>query len=172
MLDIGANIGLWIITYSTILNKNSKIYAFEPQYKIYQCLMKNIFLNNANNVIPYNFGLSDENTTHYMNVDYHQQTNFGAISIVNKHNDNSLQIQCKIGYELNLNNIGFIKIDIEGHEIQALKGLKHTIKKHKPLMFIEIHPNTDSAMETFKLLYNYGYKKVLRFIDSNYLFMF
>jgi FkbM family methyltransferase len=177
MMDIGANIGLWSITYSTILYRNCKIFAFEPQEKIYNCLKKNKLLNNAQNIITYNFGLSDTNTTHYMNVSYDQQTNFGSIKInvpdTNISDTNTIKIECRIGDELNLQNIGFIKIDIEGHELQAIKGLKNTILTYKPIIiFIEIHSNNTSALDTFSLLHQFGYTKVLRFTDNNYLFIY
>lgn len=55
-----------------------------------------------------------------------------------------------------------IKIDVEGHELKVLRGLKETIKQFKPLIFLEIHPGMialegESVDSLVNLIKEYGY---------------
>jgi FkbM family methyltransferase len=167
MLDVGSNIGVWSIVYSTFMK--ASIYAFEPQEEIFNCLTKNIILNQCKNVIPYNFALSDKKTNYLMNASYEKNDNFGAFRISS---DGSLTIQSEIGDSLNLSNIGFIKMDVEGHELQALKGLSNTIQVSKPLLLIEIHMTQENCNETFQYIVSLGYKYVLKITHCDYLFFY
>lgn len=167
MLDVGSNIGVWSIVYSTIIRGN--IYAFEPQEKIFDCLIKNIRLNQCANIIPYNFALSDKKTNYLMNASYDENNNFGAFRICA---EGSLSIHSEIGDSLNLTNIGFMKIDVEGHELQVLKGLSNTIQESKPLLLIEIHMTQENCNDTFQYIVSIGYKYVLKITHCDYLFFY
>ena len=50
----------------------------------------------------------------------------------------------------------FVKIDVEGHELHALKGAQETLKKHKPTVLIEIH-NFSEDNEVHKFMKSLGY---------------
>jgi FkbM family methyltransferase len=172
MLDIGANIGIWSIIYSKYINNTNNIYAFEPQKEIYDCLNNNIIINKSDNIMSYNVGLSNENSLNYMNASYDTQQNFGAFRIVNDNEVDSklLKIECKIGDEFKLNNIGFIKMDVEGFEYKVLQGLENTIINNKPVLFIEIHKTDINNKLTLSKLYEFGYRKVLKLTHCDYLF--
>ena len=43
--------------------------------------------------------------------------------------------------QLDLKRLDFVKIDIEGHEFEALEGMVATLKSYKPILLIEVHPN-------------------------------
>lgn len=166
MLDIGANIGIWSVVFSDLVNT---IYAFEPQPEIYNCLITNITINRCSNIIPYNIALSDKKTTYYMNSsDYNTKDNFGAFAISP---DGTLLINSDVGDHLNLSNIGFIKIDVEGHELEALNGLTELIQRDRPLLFIEIHSSHPKSEDTFKKVMSFGYKKVIKLSHCDYLFI-
>lgn len=173
VLDIGANIGIWSIVYNTVIAPENKIYSFEPQSKIFDCLEKNVTLNNCKNILTYNFALSNINETMYMNASYDNIDNFGAFAITGK-NDNVKQIEIvsKIGDSFQFDNIGFIKIDVEGHELEVIDGLKNTIQKFKPVIFIEIHESTKTCNRTLKYLYDLGYRKYLKLTHCDYLFSY
>ena len=165
MLDIGSNIGIWSEVFSNYVNI---IHAFEPQTEIYKCLTQNISINNCSNVIPYNFALSNSKTTYYMNsTGYDTTNNFGAYAISP---DGTLLINSDIGDNLNLSNVGFIKMDVEGHELEALEGLTNLIIREHPLLFIEIHKSHPKSDVTFKKIVDFGYKRVIKFSHCDYLF--
>ena len=157
MLDIGSNIGIWSIVYSNIVRES--IYAFEPQPEIFKCLETNVLLNNCTNVKVYNFGLSDSNTC---------QNNFGAFRICDT-GDNIIQV--RKGDDLGLTNIGFIKMDVEGHELKVIEGLEHTIRENLPIILIEIHKTDSDRDLTLRALYNLGYTRVLKLSHCDCIFI-
>jgi hypothetical protein len=61
-----------------------------------------------------------------------------------------------------------IKIDVEGHEKEVLEGARHVITRDKPVIFIEILPDTPTGEGTRELLYGYGYV-VRRLKSSDYI---
>jgi FkbM family methyltransferase len=169
IIDLGANIGTHSIIYSNYTN--GKIYSFEPQKIIFDILNKNVELNNCKNIITYNFGGSNLNKKYYMNACYLNKDNQGSFKIDETlDSTNGLEIECKIIDDLNIENVCYIKIDVEGHEYEALLGLKKLLIKEHPTLMIEIHNTCVTINETFKLLEELGYKKYYRLTHCDYIF--
>lgn len=62
VVDIGAHIGYYTILFSSLVGKEGKVYAFEPEIKNYNILLHNLRINNAVNVIPENLAIYDRET--------------------------------------------------------------------------------------------------------------
>jgi FkbM family methyltransferase len=154
-LDIGANVGL----YSYELSKLCKtVEAFEPQPWAYNRL-KNYQIKNIN---CHNVGLSD--------IEGHLDL---SIPIINgKEIDGLASFRCLPGEnniisvpvrrvdDYNFSDVSFIKIDVEGYEIEVIKGSLVTIEKSKPNLLIEIeqrHLTHSSIYEVFKFILDLGY---------------
>ena len=158
-LDIGANIG----THTVALSKKCRqgfVFAFEPQFNIYQALNTNIFLNDGINVIPYNIGISNTVTTittRPLNPGLKRRTNYGEFK-VNQEAEKGMNITCMKLDEVDLfdQTIDFIKLDVEDHEVSVLLSGKDLIAKDKPHMYIEYN-NHDGNDELLRLLKQYGY---------------
>lgn len=150
ILDIGGFVGTVSLVMSEIIDEDKKIYTFEPQY--YECLEKNITDNNLENVIiPYKYGLSNVNGfIKSNNIDLEKKGNFGGQHLttlhdknienilVNSNNDNNF-IELKRLDDFYFNEIGLIKIDVEGFELLVLKGAVSTLERNNyPPIFIEI----------------------------------
>jgi len=141
VLDIGANIGNHSLAFSLDARK---VFAFEPVPEIFSLLSANIKQNNINNIQPVNLALSDNEAEKelYMNT----SGNVGASSF-DKRDDNSLLVAVTLcrGDEFikkeNVENIDFMKIDVEGHELAVLEGLKSSIRKNRPFIVMEWNDN-------------------------------
>jgi FkbM family methyltransferase len=169
IIDLGANIGTHSIIYSNYTN--GKVYSFEPQKVVFDILNKNVKLNNCKNIITHNFGASDKNSKFYMNASYEKKDNQGAFAIDNNLNEeNGLEIECKIIDELNIENVCYIKIDVEGHEYEALLGLKNLLIREHPTLMIEIHNSCPTKNLSFKFLEKLGYKKHYKISHCDYIF--
>jgi FkbM family methyltransferase len=148
IIDIGANIGthtVGIIKHITAKNITGiKVKAFEPQPFIYSILNQNVQYTKSESTIQtslYNFGLSDSESTIYMTMpDYNVVENPGGYGLdFNTQKDlEKTEIHIKTLDSFGFTNVCFMKIDVEGHENQVLKGAIETIKKSKPVMIIEI----------------------------------
>lgn len=170
-LDIGAHIG-W---YSVSLARKAKhVYAFECSPKSFNYLCANLTLNKLDyQVTKYNCALSDTEGE----VDYYirDALDGGGNGITKldydvQKNTNTIKVPAKTLDSFNLDNISFIKIDVEGHELSVLKGAVETIKKnnHPPILFESWDPEKDAqgwnASELRKNLFEFiqsiGYKIV------------
>lgn len=144
ILDIGAHSG----TYSISLADYSKhVYAFEPQKMTYYSLCGSIALSNIKNVTCIKSGLgSDEQVgKQFLNI---VSLDGGGSSLHS--NSNILgkeEIEVNTLDSFNLDNIGFIKIDVEDNELQVLLGSKDTLKRSNyPKILFEMN------IENIKLL--------------------
>lgn len=145
VLDVGANIG----TYSSWIAKfrpDAIVYAFEPQRLIYQMFCGNMAINNFNNVFAYNMGVSNLSSTMTMEeLDYTTVNNFGAYSLC----EDLLPAKSRFKSVVDITTIDefvekhqlpkvdFIKIDVEGMDVEVLQGAKKTIDKYRPNMLVE-----------------------------------
>ena len=168
-LDIGANIGTHTVILSSLF-KN--VYAFEPQKDIFDLLKLNIEVNNCTNVTPYNFGLGEKEKTAELGfIDKNKSNNFGGVGIIDKNKlkegeQKGESINIKTLDSLNITDLGFIKIDVEGYEYNALLGGKQTIKKYRPTIVFEQH---DSKSKLFNWLNELGYKTRKISVQNDYI---
>ena len=153
-LDIGANIGNHSRYFQKYFNK---VIAFEPMSKTFDILKLNV--SEFDNIEIKNFGLSSSNGSYYMEI---INTNLGGTKIVDSFYSGSKEKfdfvtldSLKIDGE-----VGLIKIDVEGHEIDALKGAENLIRRDNPIIMFELNKcdfqNGESPV--FNLLKQYGYQ--------------
>ncbi|GKX65514.1 FkbM family methyltransferase [Inconstantimicrobium mannanitabidum] len=130
-IDIGAYDGDSITNFlKAVNNKYNKIYAFEPEIGLYELLKKN--LNDYMNIEIYNKGLSNvTGKLNFINSD-------AGSHIIQSAEEADCSIDVIKGDDLKIKST-FIKMDIEGEEINALEGLQETIKKYKPKLAICIY---------------------------------
>ena len=140
ILDIGANIGNHSIYWSQ--NDNiQKIIAFEPLELNFRLLEKNITDNHINKVEIHQLGLGKRDG--YAVIDKIDHNNLGATSLKFVENKGDIKIVSGDYFVSNINYpIDFIKIDVEEFEIDVLNGFEQTIKKYKPIIWVEITLNT------------------------------
>ncbi|MBI2258841.1 MAG: FkbM family methyltransferase [Flavobacteriia bacterium] len=142
IFDIGANIGFTALNMAT-LSKNAIVYAFEPDSFNFNKLESNFMLNNLNNLIILNFGLGDEEDKFKLAIV--TPDNLGGNSIDNSATENFSWVEIKrldAFVESNdIKSLDLIKIDVEGFELNVLKGAEKIIKEHLPTMFIEVDDN-------------------------------
>ena len=157
--DIGANIGNHSIYWAQYCNAR-KIYSFEAVDTTYEILRKNIELNNLTDIIvPFNIGLSDKSCTG--TICYYNDENIGGTQIKQTNNIQGIKLEKLDNINIQEDKIDFIKIDIEGHESLALRGMENTLKKYKPTIFIEIFPDNYEKVKAILEEYNYEQKENL-----------
>ena len=141
-IDIGANIGAYSLIASKLVGSNGKVVSFEPVTSICKQLKQNIKLNNLTNIVVEPKAVFDKNTTLELFISDHQ--NMGMSSILHhSHETGEKQSVQAITIDeyvkiKSLLKIDFIKLDIEGAEINALRGMKQTILKFSPIILMEI----------------------------------
>lgn len=137
-IDVGANIGLHSLTAS---NSNSfiEIFSFEPEPNNFLSFIKNIGLNEFNNIKPFCMGLGNVNTIISMNIN--EGWNKGKHSIKVNFNDRQTKINIPVtqldNFAQNINSNQLImKIDVEGFEKEVLDGAKKVINQTDNVVLI------------------------------------
>lgn len=129
VIDAGAYIGEFTIYAAKIVGPTGKVIAFEPDKKNYKLLIENISLNKLDNIVVLNKGLWNQNT----NLKFMSDANASSIRFSNEEsNEIGLEV-VKLDDELNklkINTVNFIKMDIEGAEIEAIKGAENILKNN------------------------------------------
>ncbi len=150
IFDVGANIGNYTkMILDVFKNVDVSIHCFEPSFKTFQALCSNII---DERVIKNNFGLSsnEEIKELFMNKDlsgiasvYNRNlTHFNIdMTQAEKSRFTSLDQYCKKNL---VNNIFFLKIDVEGHELEVFKGANSMLPKIKYIQFEFGGSNIDS----------------------------
>lgn len=166
-VDAGAYIGDTLEVFvNRTRGKFKKVYSFEPFKACYDELVRNSskYDDLKDKIELFNMGLFSRN---------------GVISFDNTLPDGSHKIdggesmenmfQITTLDELNLEKVTFIKMDIEGSELEALKGAKKTIEKFKPKLAICVYHNATDILELSDYIesLNLNYKYYLRHHNDN-----
>lgn len=168
------DVGVYRGVYSYEMSKYSeKVHSFEPNPIIFKYINKNLkkFIKNIH---LYNFALSNQNKTMNLKIPirnsnsnkeiFEEYYEMGKATIHNENNFENyenFEIQTKKIDELSFDNkISFIKIDVEGHELEVIEGAKNTIKRDKPILLVEIEKQytKKEVAESINFINSLGYK--------------
>ncbi len=168
IIDVGGFIGDSAIIFERKFT-DKKVYTFEPTKKNFKLMKRTLKLNNAKRIVPVNLGLGAEESQMQINIlgsassiqlDWGYQSEKEDIKITTL---DSFVRENKI-------EVGFIKVDIEGFEMEFLKGAKETIMQQKPAMLISIYhqPSDYFGIKPLIESWNLGYKfKIHKGVDSS-----
>lgn len=165
-IDIGANIGLHSLRMAGYTGKTGYVLCYEPLEYLQRKILKNIQLNSFSNIHLFPFALSDKDADKVFPMD-EKIWNQGNFSIgPNEQGTQSQLVKIKIADHLpeinQLNSLQLIKIDVEGFELNVLKGLKNTISKFRPRIIFEYNEyhwkeNNQSISDCYNFLKEYNY---------------
>ena len=129
-LDIGANIGFM----SMALASRGPVIAFEPQEALFKLLVENTA---GKSVECYNVALgSAAGVAHMPRVRYGEKGNYGGVRIVSG-GFGTIEVPMRTLDSFGLEGVGLIKIDVEGYELEVLKGAVETIERCSPILYVE-----------------------------------
>ncbi len=150
VLDAGASIGYYVLMEAKVVRQ---VYAIEPVKKNFDLLNKNIKLNGYKNVKTYRLAVGEANTSKDMLLSKYSNISTLALDKMNESHKKWFT-KMSIGFEnikvttidsfCDRENIipDFIRMDIEGYEVEAIKGMNKTLGKMAigSYLFIEFHP--------------------------------
>lgn len=166
-IDIGSNFGYYSLIASSCVGPLGKVYAIEPTHKTFMRLLRNIELNRFENIIPIKKAISSQNGKLPMNI---SQDGYDAWNSLTKPDKTGLFVTEEVEAitlddltkDLDLSKkISMIKIDVEGWEIELLKGgQKFLSLPNAPVFQVEFN---DRALSTA------GYSSKILFEEINKL---
>ncbi|PMP70800.1 MAG: hypothetical protein C0176_00285 [Mesoaciditoga sp.] len=159
VLDVGVYVGDTSFWFRKYVGENGKVYAFEPSSYNFKILEENVKQNKVKNIFPRKMALSDKETI----LSLKGTGVGGALSLTGDEKVKVTTID-KFVEDQKIDCVDFIKMDIEGAELGALKGGENTIKKFKPKLAICVYHKGEDLItipEYIKSL-NKDYKFYLR----------
>ena len=166
-LDIGGNIGYYVLLESKAIGPQGKIIAIEPSPINFECMKQNLSTLKIENVESYNIAAGEKDGTANFLI-YEDSGNScmvipegekskwpgKLISVPIRKMDSFLE-EKKIG------KIDFLRMDVEGYEKKVIEGLNATIRKYKPIIYLELHQfivGQDNTAKMLEDLKNEGYE--------------
>lgn len=146
--DVGANIGAHTLAFSRLAKS---VFAFEPVPLMFNALAGMIALNDLENVTCMQAGISDtDGVMSYMALVTDSENNFGAATLSPFDGDRPVQV---LPLEIPCD---FLKIDVEGMEVEVLRGAAAMIKECRPIIYVEAD-RPERIDELVSVLSEYGY---------------
>jgi FkbM family methyltransferase len=167
-LDIGANFGLYSLPISRWIGEDGRLYAFEPLVGNISLLTRNITLNKIANAIVVASAVSNDSAEKLRFFCNNQDVSLTASLNVPDSAEFIEVDNVRIDDWSKRQNVipNFIKIDVEGAEMEVLRGAEFTLRTYKPKLLIEVHgfalPNFGTRVEELRSwLSELGYRETL-----------
>jgi len=166
-LDIGSNIGYYVMLEKKILGDTGKIIALEPSPENFKYLTKNVQRTNSTNIELHNIAAGNVRgkLDFFM---YDGESNSGHIVPDNSFKNASgkiIQVPVTpidiLVKDLNINKLDFLRMDVEGYEFEILKGMLNTLEKYRPIIQIEVHRSimgNENTKKFFEILQKLDYE--------------
>lgn len=166
-VDIGANFGIHTLLAARVVGSEGQVHAFEPQKKLVDVINAQIVLNGMSNVKVHDVGVGDEETelvlrnplafytgTATLRPGVEEGLELGRVPVV--------RAEDRL-HEIPNDARVLIKIDVEGFEYKALKGLQKLLNWPNVAVLIEITDGWlneigSSAIEVYQMLQDYGFE--------------
>lgn len=162
-LDVGADIGYYTLLFAKRVGPKGRVFAFEPIPKAKQYLDRNIEMNGFHNVKTFDFALFDESGKMCLEAPF---TKSKINPSRRKLCSNDIEVKVKVFDEWapkeRIDAVDLIKLDVEGAELNVLRGMRSTLREQCPKILIEVHPeqlNTFGFLpsDVIEFLSDFGY---------------
>jgi FkbM family methyltransferase len=145
VVDIGANVGVFTVKAANIVGDKGKVISIEPEPQNFDLLVKNIRINNLTNVIPIRRGVWSVKDRLSLNLYRTRLCHSLYKETWRKVEDTGKSIPVEVDTldnileEIGIEKADFIKMDCEGSEIEALKGMGRTLRTNVKLAIAAYH---------------------------------
>jgi len=144
-LDVGGHYGYTSIALSRLVGSSGRVYTFEPMLSTVGALNQTRGINGMMNMTILPFALGSQGGMHRKQLPYVRGMLDGGIEIVT-HRETYLECRFdEIWPSLSDGNsrIDGVKIDVQGMELEVLKGMRASLKSQKPIIALEFHHGVD-----------------------------
>ena len=161
-VDIGANIGMITLHAHSLVGKSGRIDCFEPNPFCAEAIRNNLKLNEISNVFIHECALAETAGSLTLNLTS-EHTGTATLADVSARATHKINVDVRVGDNALVEAPRMIKIDVEGFELQALRGLAKTLSTFKPLLITELIEHQlalagTSVRETAEFLFDLGYR--------------
>jgi FkbM family methyltransferase len=155
IVEAGANFGAHTVELSRLVGRAGTVHAFEPQRLVFQTLCANLALNSCANVFAHQAAVGVEvGEILVPAIPPERGANFGGVTLTGVTAGERVPLRTIDG--LGLAACHAMKVDVEGMEVEALRGAADTIRAHRPLLYVENDREARSP-ELIALLLSWNY---------------
>lgn len=157
--DVGAQVGTFSVRCA-LSPSVEKVLAFEPEQENLALLQHNASMNAPGRIDIHGYALGDRNGRLPL---YRSRTGTGHHTLIRKQDGDVVEVDVKrlddVLSDLGIPRIDWLKIDVEGYELQVLQGARRTLESSLPNLAVEVDSDWN-AFEAF--LRQVGYDRFLR----------
>lgn len=156
VIDVGANIGHYTVRLSRLVGPSGRVMAFEPVAETFEILASLISAAGAHNVSLFNVAVSAEAGTAGVALPRFASglTNYYMANLTSTAGEFTV-MTLPLDALMPTKRVSLIKIDVEGHELQALRGMQALLLRDRPRLIVE-----GRSREVATLLKDLGYRFV------------
>jgi FkbM family methyltransferase len=162
-VEVGANMGVHTVPIGKYLQPmGRRLIAFEPQSELCAQLSKNLELSHLANVEVVRGACGSDNCqVSFRLPDYDQPGNFGGTEMLSKAQEDCSafdHVPCfRLDDYLANEEVGVMKVDVEGWELPVLKGAEQVLSRNRPLLYVE-NDHHQGGTELIEWLWKMGYE--------------
>jgi FkbM family methyltransferase len=138
VLDVGANLGHYTARLSALVGEHGRVLAFEPVPDTFSCLSANVRRLGLGNVSLFNVAVCDHSDIAWMTIPTHEsgwpnpyEAHIGA-------SPDAIPVLALAIDSLAIpRGVKLVKIDVEGHELGALRGMRALLARDRPTLIVE-----------------------------------
>jgi FkbM family methyltransferase len=140
VLDVGANIGYYSVMLSRLVGDAGKVYAFEPTQHFIEPLHRNLDENRIHNVEVLNFGLSNKACEVVIDIGPSSATIHSPAGFDKVLSHETIRLSTLVDFVDNhkIEQLDFIKIDVDGHEPMFFEGAWPVLDRISPVILCEV----------------------------------
>jgi len=156
VLDVGANVGTHSLAFARHFRQ---VHAFEPNPNLWEHFERNIALNNLRNLQLHKVGLGDGNAELPFYLTDRKNYGLGTFSRIEQYDlplkeVGRLTVVSGDGYikSAHIGPIDAIKIDVQGFELEVVRGLADVLEKDRPFVWLEVSADTIATVQSTESL--------------------
>ena len=172
VVDVGANLGYYVLHEKRLIGDGGTIVAIEPAPKNVDLLRKNIASNGLSRVQVVVGAIGDYDGSGQLYLS--SRSNWHSMTPTDRSQTGSVPVEVStldgLVERLGLRQVDFVRMDLEGYETAVARGMLRTIAAHRPKLVMELHPQKagpEAIVGLLRVLQSYGYE--LRWIVNRRL---
>lgn len=160
VVDVGSNIGYFALLESRLVGPSGKVVAIEPVPGNAELLRRNVRDNQQTNIEIYQLAIGDRNGS--LPIYLSARSNWHSLRPTPSSQTCMVTVATLDSFisEAALESVDLVRMDVEGYEIDILKGMRQVLRRYAPDLLIELHPDvvgSNAMVDYLRSLEDLGY---------------